>query len=100
MTKQYTIDDIRCQMVANGSHWWDADTMRFFKLRVHPRVYQGSGGIYFVTSEKGPSGVRACSVRRFNPEQDLRDVETVGAFNCYSRAIAHRLAAEAAKRPA
>jgi len=60
---------------AHSGHWFEPKTMRFFKSRVLLRVY---GGRYFVTSEKGPNGVRAYSVREVT--EDGSDISTVGEF--------------------
>ena len=86
----YTINKIQEEVSASGSHWFDRDSMRFFKTRIEPQVYQGPGGIYFVTSEKGPSEVRLFSVRQYRPSRC--NIDTVGEFNNLSRAEAHRIA--------
>ena len=65
-----------------GSHFFDKETIRFFKSKICSRVYDGPGGIYFVTSEKGPHMPRRYSVRRLNIEEE--DIETVGDFNLVS----------------
>jgi len=45
----------------NGSHWFDSDTMRFFRSRVSNwDVITG----YFITSEKPQHGARKYSIRR------------------------------------
>lgn len=90
----YTIDSIRSEMSASGSHWWDIDSMRFFRTRVGEQVYQGENGIYFVTSERGPTDPRAYSVRQYDPA--TKQIETIGEFNAYTRAKAHRIAAKLA----
>ena len=36
----------------SGSHFFDADTMRFFRSRADDYVYPGPDGWYFITSEK------------------------------------------------
>jgi hypothetical protein len=90
----YTINKIQQEMTADGSHWWDRGTMRFFRTRVSEQVYQGEGGIYFVTSEKGPSGKRRYSVRKYDPA--TKDIDTVGEFNEMTRDRAHREAARLA----
>lgn len=46
------IDEIRSLVSRSGSHFFDRDTMRFFKSRVDYAVYTGKDGWYFVTSEK------------------------------------------------
>jgi hypothetical protein len=55
--------DIDAIMFANkaiGRHFFDADTMRFFRSRVLDTVY---GGRYFVTSDAAPNGPRRYTVR-------------------------------------
>jgi hypothetical protein len=36
----------------HGSHWFDAATMRFFKSRVMPRVWNTPAGPAFISSEQ------------------------------------------------
>jgi hypothetical protein len=90
----YTINKIQAEMQSAGSHWWDKGSMRFFKCRVGEQVYQGEGGIYFVTSEKSDHSPRAYSVRQYSPE--TKRVSTIGDFNSLTRAKAHKLAKELA----
>ena len=61
--------------------WFSPDTLRFFRSRVGSKVYEGPGGVYFVTSEQGPHGPRRWSVRRFLPDKGA--VDTVGEFQAY-----------------
>lgn len=81
-------------------HWFDASSTRFFKTRMgaeHGRwVRHGRDRklVYvFVTSEKGPSGVRRHSVRFMDKAGEIR---TVGDFNAYSRSVANRIARQLA----
>ena len=79
-------------------YWFSPDTMRFFRSRVLDQVYQGPGGIYFVSSERGPEMPRLYTVRRFCP--DTGGVETAEEFQGYAKAtqarrVAARLAAAA-----
>lgn len=46
------IDELIRLVKATGSHFFDADTMRWFRSRVDDYVYAGPDGWYFVTSEK------------------------------------------------
>jgi hypothetical protein len=39
-----------------GLHYFEPSTMRFFRSRVSEMIHEGPGGIYFVTSERGPHG--------------------------------------------
>lgn len=60
-----------------GRHWFDADSMRFFKSRLPEYGMVGADrAIYFVSSEQGPTGPRAYSVRVI---RGPGDIETVGA---------------------
>ena len=90
----YTMDLIRDEMIQGGSHWFDEDTMRFFRTRLSGTVYQGPGGIYFVTSEKPPHGPRAHSVRQYRPAD--RKIDTVGEFCSMTRSQAIALAKRSA----
>jgi hypothetical protein len=74
-TTSYTIERIRDEMIASGSHWWDRDSMRFFGTRCVGPVFQGEGGIYFVTSDKEYDGRRSCNIREYSP--DTQEVKTV-----------------------
>jgi hypothetical protein len=67
--------------------------MRFFASRVGDTVYQGKGGIYFITSEKFSSeSPRLYTVRSFNPETG--GVNNVKGFDDLSRYAAHKAAKE------
>lgn len=82
---RYPSEDIHsvkeCARVCR-SHWFDADTLRFFKSRVGSIAYRdGRGGAYFTTSEKGPNDIRAYSVRHYDP--DRCGINTVGKFQQY-----------------
>jgi hypothetical protein len=81
-----TLDDIKSQNAAAGLHFFEPATMRFFNSRTLSRVFDGPGGIYFVTSEKRtgfncPDGKRLYTVRCFNPKTG--DVKTRGEFQAY-----------------
>lgn len=90
----YTINTIQDEMTAAGSHWWDRGSMRSFGTRASQKVYQGEGGIYFVTSEQPPHGPRAYSVRQYDPAS--KQINTIGSLCSMTRAVAHRQAAELA----
>lgn len=40
------------QIKASNPMWFSPGAMRFFNTQVDDRVYEGPGGIYFVTSEE------------------------------------------------
>jgi hypothetical protein len=94
MVKTWTINEIKEAVRAAGSHWFDPGSMRFFGTRVLPEVYQGGGGVFFVTSEQPPHGERQYSVRQFDP--DSAGIRTFGEFCAMSK----RQAVTSAKRAA
>lgn len=90
----WTIADIKAANRAAGRHFFDQGAMRFFNSRILPTVFQGPGGIYFVTSEKYDSSLRgpgSYSIRKFFPSD--ASIEGVGEFQSYA-------SAEEAKRDA
>lgn len=92
----WTIEKIKAAMEENGSHWWNEETIRFFNTRIASKVFQGSGGVYFVTSEKAPGdSTRRYSVRLFNLEK--LSIFTVGSFYSMDKVDAIRRAKELAK---
>lgn len=98
--KTYSMEEIRQASAAAGNHFFSHDTMKFFRSRTLPKVYQGTGGIYFVTSEQfvpssGIPDARKFTVRRFRPEEDA-DVRTAGEFYQLSRREATTTAARLA----
>lgn len=71
----------------NEGHFFDTDTMRFFKFRIG-EVRVKNGIWYFVTSEKPPHGPRMYSVRRMELDGDIN---TVGEFCSLTRYQANKL---------
>ena len=68
--------ELRSMADAAGSHWFDRSNMRFFRSRIMPTIYAGTGGVYFLSSEQPPDGARKFSVRAFDVE--TADITTVG----------------------
>lgn len=98
MTTTYDINTIQAEMTANGSRWWDYDTMRQFGTRVVSPVYCGPGGIYFVTSDRQFDDSTACTIRQYHA--DTMEIRTVGEFGNWTKseaiAEARRLAGDGA----
>lgn len=104
-----TMQQVREGNAALGQHWFEPDTMRFFRSRVASTGEQMAavpGSLAFVSSEKTPHGDRAFSVRLAIPTRHPRipdypdgyEIETVGGFMAYAtsaqaKAAAKRLAA-------
>lgn len=68
-----TINTIKARNEEIGHHFFSKSTMDFF----NSIVYETTFGDYFVTSEKGPDGVRAYTVRYQNEDGTI---DTVGEF--------------------
>jgi len=77
------IADIKHDMNAEGSHWWDRDTMSFFGTKVSSQVYNGPGGVYFVTSDfTGFDRIsRGYTIREYTPGGTV--ITTVGGIADY-----------------
>lgn len=100
-TKLYRdTDDVKLAARNMGSHFFDADTMRFFGSRVGSNVY---GGRFFVTSEQREHYTpRTYTVRVVTPSGRGRrfDITDAGGFQAFdSSAAANRAAAQLARGP-
>ena len=101
-TAKWTIASIRAANERAGWYFFSPETIKFFRSKTLPYVYQGEGGIYFVTSESpdgffGGSGSTFFSVREFYP--DTGRVETVkDAYGLPSKILAKILASGLASR--
>ena len=97
-TRHFSMQDIKGANHSAGQFFFEPSSMRFFASRVGDKVYQGSGGVFFVTSEQFTCSEgtkpRRYTVREFHPE--TADVSTVGEFNEMTRSQAHTTAAAAA----
>lgn len=100
----YTIDDIIRRSKETGYHFFDKDAMKFFRCKVDPEVYEGPGGIFFVTSEQfegtdGHKEPRKWTPRKFIWESG-RMAHFMGEpeFNTCTKAQAHKIARESAMR--
>ena len=86
------IQEIKAANKASGRFFFERDTLRYFDGRTHSKVY---GGCYFVTSEKGPTGVRRFTVRVTQESGEIMTVGGFGGFGEYStRHDAHLVARE------
>lgn len=77
-----TMADVRAANHSIGNHWFEPDTMRFFKSKISDTLYDGR---WFWTSEQGPDEVRRWSIREANPDGTI---STVGEFQGYGTAAA------------
>jgi len=79
----YSLDDLKKHYYKNTKgHFFDDNTMRFFKSRISEDLMYSGALIYFVTSEQGPDDIRKYTVRSYNPKTS--DIDTVGDFQQYS----------------
>jgi hypothetical protein len=80
------IDELKSLVTRSGSHFFDRDTMRFFRSRVDDYVYPGPDGWYFVTSEKHVSHFaninepRLYTVRRLSVVKRENGSDDLGLF--------------------
>jgi hypothetical protein len=85
-----TMQDIREANQRTGRFFFSPDTMRFFRSRALSSVYEGVGGVYFITSERfvGSEGAqpRRYTVRRV---ESSGDINTATVFNQLTRSKAH-----------
>ena len=92
----YSIDDIKRINENKGKFFFSPVAMRVFKSRVGNSVYQGTGGVYFITSEQFDRiSPRQYTVRQFDPKTG--SIHTAGEFNRLSRYTAHAAAKLLAK---
>jgi len=89
-----TLQQIKDANKATGLYWFEPESMRFFKSRVSEKVYPTKdGGAYFVSSERGPSNVRAYTIRKCRADGYIRTAPC--GFQAHkTRRIAHKCAAE------
>ena len=103
MTPDYlTIEDIKRRNADTGHHFFDAGANRFFRSRTSDTVYQGSGGVFIVTSEQfeisGRRDARAYTPRKFDWETgSFEHFDGEPEFNTCTKSVAHRIARDAAK---
>ena len=64
------------------AYWFEAGAMRFFNSRIESRVFEGKGGVFFITSEF----CHATDPVRYTVRQALPtgEIKTVGSFQQYA----------------
>ncbi|MHC4322695.1 MAG: DUF7447 family protein [Planctomycetota bacterium] len=77
-----------------AGHWFDPDTMRFFRSRIGKARKCKNGVWFFVSSEKPPHGKRKYSVRKMELDGDIN---TVGEFCSLTSYMANKLVDEYAE---
>src|SRR5262245_25452245 len=75
------IDQLQEIVRRSGSHFFDADTMRFFRSRVDSDTFAGPDGWYFVTSEKHESAFLRINEPRLYTVRCLRVVRSSDGTN-------------------
>lgn len=90
-----SIAELKDMNRAAGGHFFDRGAMRCFRSRVVPGIFNGPGGIYFVSSESNYNDTaRSFTVRKFDPADG--SIDTFGEFNKWTRGAALRIAKHAA----
>ena len=82
MTQVVDIRDIERLNAQKGKHWFEADTLRFFRSRYAGTAVVKAGGAYFTSSERGPDMSRRYSVCRMDMETG--SVDSIGGFQAYA----------------
>lgn len=91
----YSIEDLAKHYQAKTrGHWFDKDTLRFFRSRLNENLFYCGTVILFITSEHGPhQPKRRYSIRQYNPSTG--SIETVGlGFQGYASLAAAKRAAQ------
>lgn len=84
------IDSVDTARRLHDGHWFDADTMRFFRTRISASaVRRTHAGLFFVTSEKGPTMPRRYCIRlaywrRRDDGRWVVAIRTIGDFQAYA----------------
>jgi hypothetical protein len=100
------IEQVQQANTEAGYCFFSPSQLRFFNTRVLPKVYEGPGGVYFITSERFVSSDervpgRKYTVRQFDPETG--DICIASTYARMSRAeaiaAARRLADRMESRP-
>lgn len=77
--KSYTLAEIKAANNAAGRYFFTKGAQRFFNSKILPTIYQGAGGIYFVTGERMElTHALKYTVRTFDPTTG--EVDTAGDF--------------------
>lgn len=79
-----SVEEARTANRMRGHHFFDPDTMRFFRSRIASGM---QGGRFFVTSEKPPHGPRHYTVRFAKKSGDVQTVGDFGAFHSRGAAL-------------
>ena len=74
------IEDVKNLAEKRHSHFFDVDTMRFFKSRPSNEAYKHGDKIYFITSEQGPNMNRKWTTRYITEDGNI---EPLGEFQQY-----------------
>lgn len=94
-----TINEIKATNKAAGKQFFSPSNMRFFDSKVEPAVYEGPGGVYFLTSElyhaSVGDGTRRWTVRVFDPSTGV--IDAFGPFNVLRKSQAVLVAKFAAE---
>lgn len=82
-----SIDEIKAANEAAGLHFFEADTMAFFRSRVSASVYPTGDGAFFVTSERQDDNAPRLYTVRYAAGDG--HTHTLDPFNGLSRRSAH-----------
>lgn len=89
--RRWTISAIRSANREAGYHFFDRDTLKFFSSKVFPTVYQGPGGVYFVTSETMQKDIP--SLKRYTVRKSLPESANIQSVEQYRDSVTAKVAA-------
>ncbi len=94
----WTVNSIKQANQAAGFYWFSPDSMRCFRTKVLPTVYQGPGGVFFVTldGQYDRNLPRRYTVRQFKPA--TAQIDTVGKVASLTRARAVQIARDESRK--
>jgi hypothetical protein len=72
-----TLDSVISRSKFHGSHFFDKETMQFFRSRLHNTVYPAPHGTYFISSERHVDPFRGIEPRLYT----VRYMDTEGKFH-------------------
>jgi hypothetical protein len=91
LSEIYTIERLKAYNQAQGYHFFDNDTMRFFKSKIYLPILHTDKGLVYVTSEKHGQGYpRLYTVRIMDETGNVKELNCdFQEFTTLKRARTH-----------
>ena len=68
-------------------HWFDKETMNFFKSKIHDEIFKVGNKIFFISSEKRFDDKRKYTIRVMD---NTGDIESINGFQAYNSLVTAR----------